>query len=223
MPDATYFSIDVAVAKARNVAYYDNPSQLQPIDKIKGVAGRHGADGPDVPLPLVAVLPRGDRHQPARPGLDPQRWRRDQVRHDQGRPLPAKAFTSLQGFDDFNPNTNFQTRITWTTRTASCSSPAARRLYKDKTAAARRAGARRRPGGQRRRRVPGRRRDRRGGDRLRPAQTIKRADHGESPRRPPAVSSSSTATRTSRSAASRREQRSRPAPAPGYQEGCKIR
>ena len=28
MPDATVFSIDVAVAKARNVAYYDDPAQL---------------------------------------------------------------------------------------------------------------------------------------------------------------------------------------------------
>ena len=32
MPDATVFSIDVAVAKARNVAYYADPTQLQPID-----------------------------------------------------------------------------------------------------------------------------------------------------------------------------------------------
>ena len=30
MPDATVFSIDVAVAKARNVAYYADPTQLQP-------------------------------------------------------------------------------------------------------------------------------------------------------------------------------------------------
>ena len=37
MPDATYFSIQVAVAKARNVAYYDNASLLQPADKIKGI------------------------------------------------------------------------------------------------------------------------------------------------------------------------------------------
>src|SRR5262249_10532732 len=28
MPDATYFSIDVAVAKSRNTAYYDDPTQL---------------------------------------------------------------------------------------------------------------------------------------------------------------------------------------------------
>src|SRR5262249_14267167 len=38
MPDATYFSIAVAVAKARNVAYYDDPAQLQPVDQLKGVA-----------------------------------------------------------------------------------------------------------------------------------------------------------------------------------------
>jgi hypothetical protein len=37
MPDATIFSIDLAVAKARNVAYYDNPAQLQPIDEIAGL------------------------------------------------------------------------------------------------------------------------------------------------------------------------------------------
>ncbi|HKB02443.1 MAG TPA: hypothetical protein VKD90_09490, partial [Gemmataceae bacterium] len=37
MPDATVFSIDVAVAKARNVAYYANAGLLQPIDRIPGV------------------------------------------------------------------------------------------------------------------------------------------------------------------------------------------
>ena len=38
MPDAPVFSIDVAVAKARNTAYYDNPAELQPIDQLPGVA-----------------------------------------------------------------------------------------------------------------------------------------------------------------------------------------
>lgn len=37
MPDATVFSIDVAVAKARNVAYYANATALQPIDQVPGV------------------------------------------------------------------------------------------------------------------------------------------------------------------------------------------
>ncbi|MDX1946764.1 MAG: hypothetical protein SFU86_15290 [Pirellulaceae bacterium] len=34
MPDATVFSIDVAVAKSRNTAYYANPDQLQPEDYV---------------------------------------------------------------------------------------------------------------------------------------------------------------------------------------------
>ena len=34
MPDATMFSIDVAVAKARNTAYYANPDLLQDLDKV---------------------------------------------------------------------------------------------------------------------------------------------------------------------------------------------
>ena len=39
MPDATIFSIDVAVAKARNASYYANPDQLQPIDQVPGLPG----------------------------------------------------------------------------------------------------------------------------------------------------------------------------------------
>src|SRR5207237_2202845 len=34
MNDATYFSFDVAVAKARNMAYYADPTAHQPIDQV---------------------------------------------------------------------------------------------------------------------------------------------------------------------------------------------
>src|SRR5207244_10826363 len=37
MPDATVFSIDVAVAKARNTAYYDDPAQLLAVDQVPGI------------------------------------------------------------------------------------------------------------------------------------------------------------------------------------------
>ena len=37
MPDSTIFSIDVAVAKSRNVSYYNNPAQLQTIDRLPGI------------------------------------------------------------------------------------------------------------------------------------------------------------------------------------------
>ena len=72
MPDATVFSIDVAVAKARNVAYYADPVELQPIDRFPGLAQGRGDDQPDLPLPGRAAIPRRDRHRPARPVLDPQ-------------------------------------------------------------------------------------------------------------------------------------------------------
>ena len=93
--------------------------------------GRHGADGPDVPLPVLAALPRGDRHQPARPGLDPHRWRRDQVRTNKGAPLPAKDFQSLQGFADFNPNTNFQDPYNLANQSGVVFFPGSAPLYKD--------------------------------------------------------------------------------------------
>lgn len=37
MPDATFFSIDVAVAKARNTAYYADTTSLNPVDQVPGV------------------------------------------------------------------------------------------------------------------------------------------------------------------------------------------
>ena len=37
MPDATVFSIGVAVAKARNTAYYDDPTQLLSVDQVPGI------------------------------------------------------------------------------------------------------------------------------------------------------------------------------------------
>ena len=37
MCDATIFSIDVAVAKARNMAYYDDPALLLPVDRVQNI------------------------------------------------------------------------------------------------------------------------------------------------------------------------------------------
>ncbi|MGH7138191.1 MAG: dockerin type I domain-containing protein, partial [Pirellulales bacterium] len=40
MPGATVFSLDVAVAKARNVSYFSNANQIQPIDQIDPMTGQ---------------------------------------------------------------------------------------------------------------------------------------------------------------------------------------
>ncbi len=108
MPDATVFSIDVAVAKARNVAYYDNAALLQAIDQVTGVA------------PGTALTARTFRYlaQPRFPeGIDGSPPGPFSILNDggsdfftglnTGAPLPASAFQSVEGYNAFNPATNF--------------------------------------------------------------------------------------------------------------------
>jgi uncharacterized protein GlcG (DUF336 family) len=69
MPDATVFSIDVAVAKARNTAYYADPTALQPDDMVdddllvqRGQVRRselnaRGIKTSNAPLPGVLAVP----------------------------------------------------------------------------------------------------------------------------------------------------------------------
>jgi uncharacterized protein GlcG (DUF336 family) len=116
MPDATVFSIDVAVSKARNVAYYADPAALVAADRIDidgdgtfdsptGVAFSNrtfrflaeprypsGVDG-TVPPPFSVLLT---------PGINPA------TGENIGAPLPATAFTTVAAFDAFNPGTNFR-------------------------------------------------------------------------------------------------------------------
>src|SRR5205807_5082929 len=118
MPDATVFSIDVAVAKARNVAYYANPTQLQAID-ARDPLGPNGSLG----LPPGAALTNRTFRYLAEPrypegidGMPPGPF--SQLLDDPfginagnglqvGPRLPASAFQSVVGHDSFNPETNF--------------------------------------------------------------------------------------------------------------------
>jgi uncharacterized protein GlcG (DUF336 family) len=108
MPDATYFSLAVAVAKSRNVAYYDNPTQLQPADKVKGVAAGTAFTNRTFRYLSLPFFPEGIDINPPGPfsilndGGVTKYWT------TLGPPLPASAFQSIQGFDAFNPNTNFR-------------------------------------------------------------------------------------------------------------------
>ncbi len=115
MPDATVFSIDVAVAKARNNAYYADANDLQAIDQVKlntnssevipaGVAFTNrtfrylsearfpsGSDGSLAPQ--FSIL--ND------PGINTN------TAENLGAALPASAYTSILGRDSFYPETNF--------------------------------------------------------------------------------------------------------------------
>lgn len=115
MPDATVFSIDVAVAKARNVSYYSDAADLQTIDQIDD--NRDGV--PDVPrgvaftnrtfrysaLPFFPSGVDGTLSGPFSILRDGQADPRNGL-NLQG-PLPRAAFQSALGHDSFFPGSNF--------------------------------------------------------------------------------------------------------------------
>lgn len=96
MPDSTVFSIDVAVAKARNLAYYNNPSQLQPEDQVlpKGVAFTNRTfrylAHPRFPISVHGTPPGPFS-----------------ILNDHGA-NQVSGYTSVMGYDAFHPGTNFR-------------------------------------------------------------------------------------------------------------------
>jgi uncharacterized protein GlcG (DUF336 family) len=109
-PDATIFSIDVAVAKARNVMYYADPNQLQEIDRVPGVPPGTAFTNRTFRYLGLPRFPQGID------GSDPGPF--SQLNDDPfntsrttglltGPPLPASAYQSAVGYDAFNPGTNF--------------------------------------------------------------------------------------------------------------------
>jgi uncharacterized protein GlcG (DUF336 family) len=109
MPDATVFSIDVAVAKARNAAYYADALELQPIDQVAGVPAGTAFTARTFRYLAEPRFPEGIDGLPPGPfsiyndgGSDPLTGRQIGPR------LPASAFQSTFGFDSFNPSTNFR-------------------------------------------------------------------------------------------------------------------
>ncbi|MDZ4783647.1 MAG: heme-binding protein [Planctomycetia bacterium] len=117
MPDATYFSIDVAVAKARNVSYYSDPLAILDIDRVDG----NGDGIPDVPRGTAMTnrtfrflaeprFPSGVDGTTAgpfstllTPGVNP--LTAENV--NQAAPPANTAFTTALGFDAFTPGRNF--------------------------------------------------------------------------------------------------------------------
>jgi uncharacterized protein GlcG (DUF336 family) len=110
-PDATVFSIDVAVAKARNTAYYANPGLLQPQDQLPGIPPGTALTNrsfrflgqPRYPQGIDAAFP-GPFSQLNDDPLGTNRF----TGRLAGPPQPASAYQSVVGYDAFNPGTNFR-------------------------------------------------------------------------------------------------------------------
>jgi uncharacterized protein GlcG (DUF336 family) len=133
MPDATYFSIAVAVAKARNVAYYDNPSLLQPEDKLKGVPAGTALTARTFRYLSLPFFPEGIDIDPPGPGNILTDGGVTKYATTKGPPLPVKAFQSFQGYNDFNPNTNFHDPNNKANQDGVVFFPGSAPLYKDTT------------------------------------------------------------------------------------------
>ncbi len=108
MPDATIFSIGVAVAKARNDAYYNNAAELQPQDQVPGLPPGAAITSRTVRYLADPRFPEGIDGTPPGPfsilndpGVDPR------TGFNVGAPLPASVYQSVLGHDSFFPNTNF--------------------------------------------------------------------------------------------------------------------
>ena len=93
---------------------HNDPSLLQPIDRIKGVpAGTAGIPTSRtfryVSLPF---FPEGIDIYPPGPGNILTDGGVTKFATNLGPPLPVSAFQSIQGYNDFNPNTNFHQPVT---------------------------------------------------------------------------------------------------------------
>ena len=108
MADSTVFSIDVAVSKARNIAYYNNPALLQPVDQLPGIPPGTAITSRTIRYLSEPRFPEAIDGYPPGPfsilndgGVNPSNGA------EVGPPLPASAFVSVQGYDAFHPQTNF--------------------------------------------------------------------------------------------------------------------
>jgi uncharacterized protein GlcG (DUF336 family) len=132
MPDATIFSIDVAVAKARNVAYYADPMALQQVDQVPGVPAGTAFTNRTFRYLALPRFPEGIDGQPPGPfsilndpGTDPN------TGLNVGPPQPASAFQSVFGHDAFNPQTNFRQKNTIPNQNGIVFFPGSAPLYKN--------------------------------------------------------------------------------------------
>jgi uncharacterized protein GlcG (DUF336 family) len=114
MPDATFFSVDVAVAKSRNVTYYSRPTGVDPRDAIdlgpNGSALPAGTATTNRTFRYLALpnFPEGISDDGPGPFSILNDGQADlKTGLNIGPALPASAFTSVAGHDAFFPGTDF--------------------------------------------------------------------------------------------------------------------
>jgi len=109
MADATVFSIDVAMAKSRNTAYYASPD-LQPQDHLAGVPYGTAFTNRTFRYLAVPKYPSGNASAaPAPFSILNTRGINSQTGLNVGAPLPiANLGNTVLGYDSFTPGSNFR-------------------------------------------------------------------------------------------------------------------
>jgi uncharacterized protein GlcG (DUF336 family) len=109
MPDSPIFSIDVAVAKGRNNAYYADADQLQSVDQLPGIPAGTAFSSRTYRYLASPFFPEGDSGAPPGPfsilnvpGTNPT------TGLNTGAPVPESDFLeNVMGHNNFFPGTNF--------------------------------------------------------------------------------------------------------------------
>ncbi len=108
MPDSTIFSLDIAVAKARNVGYYNNPSQLQPEDMVPGIPDGTAFTARTFRYLVDPRYPEGiDGNPPGPFSILNDGGVNNLTGLSDGQVLTPSDYTSVQGYDAYHPGTNF--------------------------------------------------------------------------------------------------------------------
>ncbi len=132
MPDATFFSLDVATAKARNAAYYADPTKLQPIDQVPGVPAGTAFTARSFRFLALPHFPEGQDNFPPGPfSILNDGGHLPNSPLNAGPPVPATAFQSVAGFDAFNPQTQFRDTTDELNQNGVLFFPGSVPLYKD--------------------------------------------------------------------------------------------
>jgi uncharacterized protein GlcG (DUF336 family) len=132
MPDATVFSLDVAVAKSRNVSYYADKTQLQPVDQAPGVPPGVAFSNRTFRFLALPHFPEGiDAASPGPFSILNDPGTNSKTGLNVGPAQPASAFQSVQGYDAFHPGTNFRDPTNPANQNGIVFFPGAVPLYKD--------------------------------------------------------------------------------------------
>lgn len=131
MIDATFFSLDVAVAKSRNTSYYNNPTELQPADQVPGIPAGVAFTNRTFRYLTLPYFPEGINIYPPGPFSILNSPNTLFNGRNDGPPLPASDYKNVQAFAAFNPSANFHDSTDFANQNGVIFFPGSQALYRN--------------------------------------------------------------------------------------------